>query len=211
MIPVASRRLVAGLGNPGDSYARTRHNVGFRVVERLAAMHAIDGFREECGAGVRSRGEWLICQPLTFMNRSGSSVRCLCERHGLEAGSVLVVYDDIHLPLGRLRMRAAGSAAGHRGLESAIEALQTEAVPRLRLGIGAPPPALGEAGLAEFVLADFLAEEEPIVADMVDRAARSVTIWLELGIDAAMRMANAPESPAVDAPARGLPAQALSE
>lgn len=185
--------------------------MGFRVVERVAQSHAIVGVREECGAWVGTRGDWLVCQPRTFMNRSGSAVRCLCESHGLHTNAVLVVFDDIHLPLGRLRMRAGGSAAGHRGLESIIESLQTEAVPRLRLGIGAPPagpgagtgagmgPGLGtgDAGLAEYVLADFLAEEEPLVAEMVERAAHAVTTWLESGIDAAMNLANAPDLPAV--------------
>lgn len=134
------------------------------------------------------------------MNRSGSAVRCLSESQGLEPGAVLVVYDDIHLPLGKLRMRAGGSAAGHRGLESVIESLQTEAVPRLRLGIGSPPAGLGEAGLAQYVLADFLAEEEPAVAAMVERAARAVTAWLEAGIEPAMNLANAPDPPAADLP-----------
>ena len=92
-------------------------------------------------------------------------------------------------------MRAGGSAAGHRGLESAIESLRTEEIPRLRLGIGAPPPGLSQAGLAEYVLAAFLPEEEPIVADMVERAAGAVSEWLTAGIDAAMNLANAPDLP----------------
>ena len=166
----------------------------------MVALHSFGDFREDCGAWVHSRDERLVCQPRTFMNRSGSAVRCLCERYGIEPGAVLMVYDDIHLPLGRLRMRAGGSAAGHRGLESTIEALQTEAIPRLRLGIGSPPPALGESGLAEYVLADFLAEEEPVVGEMVERAARAVSEWFEAGIDAAMRLANAPDTPAAEAP-----------
>ena len=136
------------------------------------------------------------------MNRSGSAVRCLCESQGLEPGAVLLVYDDVHLPLGKLRMRAGGSAAGHRGLESVIESLQTEAVPRLRLGVGAPPEGLGERGLAEYVLAEFLAEEEPVVAEMVERAARASTAWLESGVEVAMNLANAPEPRPPDLPAR---------
>lgn len=149
---------------------------------------------------VGSRADWLFCQPRTYMNRSGSAVRCLCERHGLAPGELLLVYDDVHLPLGKLRMRAGGSAAGHRGLESVIESLQTEAVPRLRLGVGAPPEGLGERGLAEYVLAEFLAEELPAVAEMVERAARAATAWLESGIGVAMNLANAPEPPAADLP-----------
>ena len=134
------------------------------------------------------------------MNRSGSAVRCLCERHGLAPGDVLVVYDDVHLPLGEAPDARRGSAAGHRGLESVIENLQTEEVPRLRLGVGAPPEGLGERGLADYVLAEFLAEEVPAVAEMVERAARAATAWLEAGIGVAMNLANAPEPPAADLP-----------
>jgi PTH1 family peptidyl-tRNA hydrolase len=149
---------------------------------------------------VGSLGDWLFCQPRTYMNRSGSAVRCLCESLDLAPGAVLVVYDDVHLPLGKLRLRAGGSAAGHRGLESIIESLQTEAVPRLRLGVGAPPQGLGERGLADFVLAEFLADEEPAVTAMVERASRAATAWLAEGIAAAMNLANAPEPPAPDLP-----------
>jgi len=167
-------------------------------------MHALSELREECGAWVRSGGDWLACQPQTYMNRSGSAVRCLCESHGLEPAAVLVIYDDIHLPLGRLRLRAGGSAAGHRGLESIIEALQTEAIPRLRLGIGAPPPGLlsgmGDSGLSEYVLSAFLAEETAVAKEMVTRAARAVTEWLRSGIEAAMNLANAPDLPVADLP-----------
>ena len=198
-----------GLGNPGESYRRTRHNVGFRVVARVAEQRAIFALRDECGSRVGAHGDWLLCQPQTFMNRSGSAVRCLCESHGIETPAVLLVYDDIHLPLGRLRMRAGGSAAGHRGLESAIESMQTEAIPRLRLGIGAPPPGLGDEGLAEYVLSEFLAEEAPVVAEMVERAARAVNEWLTSGIDSAMNFANAPEMPV--SPMGDLPDGAKSE
>jgi len=170
--------------------------VGFLVVDRLAQLHGLPGFREECGSRLRSQGDWLTCQPQTYMNRSGSAVRCLCERHGLEPASVLVVYDDVHLPLGRLRLRPGGSAAGHRGLESIIEALQTEAIPRLRLGVGAPPPGLGESGLSEYVLSPFAAEQAASADLMIARAAGAVTEWLRSGIDAAMNLANAPDLPA---------------
>ena len=154
--------------------------------------------RAECGAWVRQQDDWLACQPQTYMNRSGSAVHCLCESHGLESPAVLVVYDDIHLPLGRLRLRAGGSAAGHRGLASIIEALQTEAVPRLRLGIGGPPAGLGpvgESGLSEYVLSAFFPEETAIVDEMIGRSAQAVIAWLRFGIDSAMNLANAPDLP----------------
>ena len=134
------------------------------------------------------------------MNRSGSALRCLSESYGLEPSATLLVYDDLHLPIGRLRMRAGGSPAGHRGVESAIESMQTEALPRLRLGIGAPPIAESEAGLADYVLGEFLKEEVPRVEAMIERAAEAVTVWLRDGIDAAMRFANAPAPLAADLP-----------
>ncbi len=169
---------------------------------------ALADAREECGARVRSRGDWLACQPLTYMNRSGSAVRCLGEGYALEAEGVLVVYDDIHLPLGRLRLRAGGSAAGHRGLESVIGALQTEAIPRLRLGVGTAPPELrqaaGEPGLTTYVLSPFPAEEAAAAEAMIVRAAAAAAVWMETGLEAAMNLANAPERPAPDLPGGSL-------
>ncbi|MEO8275990.1 MAG: aminoacyl-tRNA hydrolase [Thermoanaerobaculia bacterium] len=205
---------MVGLGNPGDAYLATRHNVGFRVVERFVAerfrsagsagsAHSEVGrsaIREACGSRFIAQDDWVACQPQTYMNRSGNAVRCFCERHGLSPESVLVIFDDIHLPLGKIRLRSGGSAAGHRGLESVIESLQTEAIPRLRLGVGAPPPAMGEAGLAEYVLAPFLAEELAPLEEMIGRAARAVGVWLDRGMDAAMNAANSTAPSSSDLP-----------
>ncbi|MBV8200478.1 MAG: aminoacyl-tRNA hydrolase, partial [Acidobacteria bacterium] len=149
-------RLILGLGNPGEQYRSTRHNVGFRVVEELARRFWARLDRLECNA-LTARAEVmaaaladgaagspdgplavLLAQPQTYMNRSGFAARCLFELHGLAPPAVLVVYDEVNLPFGRLRLRRSGSPAGHRGIESILENLRTDEVPRLRIGIGAP-------------------------------------------------------------------------
>jgi PTH1 family peptidyl-tRNA hydrolase len=129
------------------------------------------------------------------MNRSGAAVRCLLERYSLHPERALVLYDEVHLPLGRIRLRPSGSPAGHRGMESIVEALGTEEVPRMRLGVGPVPPDLGEEGLAGFVLAPFLAEEGPEVDRLLERATAAGRAWIELGIEAAMGRVNAPDLP----------------
>jgi peptidyl-tRNA hydrolase, PTH1 family len=189
--------LILGLGNPGEEYRDTRHNVGFRVVDELARRWGVSLDRLECnsrtgrlGAPGDGPGEVLLVQPQTYMNRSGYAARCFAERLQLEPSALLVVYDEVNLPLGRLRLRRSGSPAGHRGLESVIENLRTAEVPRLRLGIGAPdgPPA-GE-DLPAFVLSPFLAGERETVEEMVRRAADAAETWLREGADAAMQRFN---------------------
>lgn len=125
------------------------------------------------------------------MNRSGWSLRCLSERHELEPTSILVIYDEVALPLGRLRARARGSAGGHRGMESVLENLRTEEVPRLRLGIGAEEGSEPPPDLAEFVLAPFGAAEGAAIEALVARAADAAEAWLAEGIEAVMNRFNA--------------------
>jgi PTH1 family peptidyl-tRNA hydrolase len=190
-------RLVLGLGNPGERYAATRHNIGFLVVERLARRLGTSFGSETCGSrlavGQPSRGPVFLAQPQGFMNRSGYAARCFVEAHQLPLANVLVVYDDLHLPLGRLRLRAGGSPGGHRGLESVIEQLTSDRVPRLRLGIGAGSadgrPLQGEA-LVEFVLGTFEARELPVVELMLERAVEACLRWLTGPIEAAMSAVN---------------------
>jgi PTH1 family peptidyl-tRNA hydrolase len=134
------------------------------------------------------------------MNRSGAAVRCLVERHEIPPERLLVVYDDVALPLGRMRLRPGGGPGGHRGMESIVEALGTAAVPRLRLGVGPVPDGLPEDGLAAFVLAPFAADERPAAEAMLARAAESVRIWAAAGLDAAMNRTNAPELPGIEPP-----------
>lgn len=185
-------RLVVGLGNPGDQYAETRHNLGFRVVEELARRLGRSLDRHECNSRVAPGSPDLpvLARPQTYMNRSGWAVRCLVERHGFEPADILVVYDEVHLPLGRLRLRPGGSPGGHRGLESVVENLRTDRVPRLRVGCagdGVPEP--GEA-LSEYVLAPFDDAERQEAQQAVERAADACEAWWTEGIEAAMNRFN---------------------
>jgi PTH1 family peptidyl-tRNA hydrolase len=186
-------RLILGLGNPGESYAETRHNVGFRVVAELARRWRAALDRLECNSLVgrdERHGGVVLAQPQTYMNRSGYAARCFVEHLSLEPAALLVVYDELHLPLGKLRLRPAGSPAGHRGMESIIENLRTTEVPRLRLGIGgsASPPAGSD--LADFVLAPFAAGEREAAEALVQRAADACEVWLAEGTQPAMARFN---------------------
>ena len=183
------RRLVLGLGNPGERYRGTRHNLGFRVVRELAGRLNLRVDRVECNALVGATDDLLLAMPQTYMNRSGYAARCLVERHEIEAENLLVVYDDVELPLGRLRLRKGGGPGGHRGMESVIHNLKTEQVPRLRLGIR-PEGASGPDDLVEFVLEPFQADERPAVAALIERAAEACRAWLELDIETVMNRFN---------------------
>jgi PTH1 family peptidyl-tRNA hydrolase len=197
-------KLIVGLGNPGDRYRHTRHNVGFHVVEEIARRHSWMLEEELCNCRVAHDDRLMLAQPQTYMNRSGYAVRCLAETRGFTPPDVLVVYDEVHLPLGRLRLRRKGSPGGHRGLESIVENLRSSEVPRLRLGIGPQEPAGAAAGaqdddgetaateldLVDFVLGEFEQWEQEPVRDMVQRAADACELWLADGVDAAMNRFN---------------------
>ncbi|HEX6199334.1 MAG TPA: aminoacyl-tRNA hydrolase [Thermoanaerobaculia bacterium] len=184
-------RAVVGLGNPGERYRETRHNLGFRVVETLARRLDVALEGTECNSVTGRRGDGpLLVLPQTYMNRSGYAVRCLAERHGLEPGDVLVVYDEVALPLGRLRVRPGGSPGGHRGMESVVENLRTDRVPRLRLGCGGEEGPPSAEDLVDYVLSPFRAEEREAAGEMVERAADACRAWLEEGIEAAMNRYN---------------------
>src|SRR5436305_10240709 len=191
-------RLILGLGNPGEEYRDTRHNVGFRVVEELARRWQLVLDRLECNAlaartecGDGAEGDVLLAKPQTYMNRSGHAAHCFVERYELDPANVLVIYDEVNLPLGKLRLRRAGSPAGHRGLESILESLRTAEVPRLRLGV-APPGETRPPGedLADFVLSPFDPEEREEAEAMIRRAADAVEVWLREGAEAAMMKFN---------------------
>jgi peptidyl-tRNA hydrolase, PTH1 family len=190
--------LILGLGNPGEEYRDTRHNVGFRVIEELARRWQVSVDRLECNSlagrlvrGDGDGGDVVLAKPQTYMNRSGYAARCFAERYGLEPSALLVVYDEVNLPLGKLRLRRSGSPAGHRGLESVIENLRTAEVPRLRLGVapadGRPP---GGEDLVDFVLTPFAPDEVEAAASMVLRAADACETWLREGVEAAMNRHN---------------------
>ncbi len=184
--------LIVGLGNPGTKYAHTRHNVGFDVVEVLSQKTGITAWRDRCKASVAEglyKGEKLVlARPQTFMNLSGVSVLALAQWFKAEPSQVLVVYDDIDLPLGKLRLRASGSAGTHNGMRSIIEEYRRQDFPRLRVGIG-PKPENFE--LADFVLSHYAGEaERKVQFDAFLRAADAALVWAEQGVEAGMRAAN---------------------
>jgi PTH1 family peptidyl-tRNA hydrolase len=203
-----SPKLIVGLGNPGDRYRQTRHNVGFHVVDELARRRAWTLAGTVCNCRLASDDRLMLAQPQTYMNRSGYAVRCLSETRGFEPPDVLVVYDEVHLPLGRLRMRRKGSPGGHRGLESIVANLRSSEVPRLRLGIGPREPSAGdsegppvaaadeeggdapELDLVDFVLGEFELDEQELVRDMVQSAADACELWLAEGVEVAMNRFN---------------------
>lgn len=186
-------RLVVGLGNPGDRYRGTRHNVGFEVVEELARRSACSfRFEPRWNAEVAECGGRLLMKPSTFMNLSGEAAGSYARYFKLAPVEVLVVLDDSALELGDLRIRSSGSAGGHNGLESILVHFGTEAVPRLRVGIGAPPPQIP---LDEYVLGKFLAEERVSAENAIMRAADAVEFANAHGIDAAMNTFNQRKQP----------------
>ncbi len=179
-------RLIVGLGNPGREYRDTRHNVGFMIADRLAARERA-AFRTEktWQAEVARAGDLLLCKPLTYMNLSGQAVRPLAQFYKLDPTQMLIVLDDMALPLGKLRLRPDGSAGGHNGLKSIIEHFGTQAVPRLRIGIGA---AEGEA--TGHVLGRFTLEENAALAQSLDHAVEAVDCLRTRGLEAAMNTFN---------------------
>jgi len=196
----SSRRLVFGLGNPGPKYHGTRHNVGWRVIETLVARWKAEpvwpgpiyrGWRAR-----RKGGEVDLAVPLTFMNLSGGALAAWIGRHGLDRGGLLVVSDDVYLPLEMLRFRPGGSSGGHRGLESLEVALAGDDWARLRLGVGAAPrnryaAAAEDAGaLKQHVLETFGPDETDRAEAMITRAADAVECWLDEGLAAAMNRYN---------------------
>lgn len=184
------RKLILGLGNPGERYAASRHNLGFRLVEEVARRRGVTVAGEECNARVGGDPEVLLAMPQTFMNRSGYAARCLLERHGFSPGDVLVAYDDVHLPRERLRLRRSGSPGGHRGMESIVASLRTEEVARLRMGVADAEGEPDGDALVDYVLAPFAPEEGEAVATMVQRAADACEVWLAEGVEAAMNRYN---------------------
>ncbi|MDX1631269.1 MAG: aminoacyl-tRNA hydrolase [Thermoanaerobaculia bacterium] len=184
------RRLILGLGNPGSEYRETRHNVGFLVVDEIARRLGAPLEPGDCRCRVGRCGDLMLAEPETFMNRSGYAASCLREVHGIEPGEMLVVYDDIDLPLGTLRLRPGGSPGGHRGMESVVENLRTDSIPRLRLGIREGETAPKGGALVDFVLSPFPEGLRDEVEQMVERGADACEAWIDEGIDRAMNRFN---------------------
>ena len=187
-------KLIAALGNPGRIYDGTRHNLGFVVADTLAARHRLEW--EAAPRGIealiaRWRGaDVVVAKPLTFMNLSGQAVRGLLQFYKIDPADMLVVVDDVNLELGRLRTRAAGSAGGHNGLKSIIEALGSDEFARLRVGVGRGD---AQRDLADHVLAKFDPAERPVVEESVARAADAAETFIMEGIGPVMNRFNRKE------------------
>ena len=180
-------RLVVGLGNPGSEYEQTRHNVGFRLVDRLAGEAGFF-WKDFKGLGVAAKwGEVWIAKPMTFMNESGQFVRAFADYHHLRVPEILAVYDEIALPLGKIRLRKKGSAGGQKGMLSVIRHLGTEDIARLRIGIGPQPEKIDSA---DFVLRRFRPAEEADLEKGISDAENAVRAVLEDGVEAAMNRFN---------------------
>jgi len=190
---MAIDHVIVGLGNPGPRYERTRHNAGFLLVGELGAAHGITLGQERHGALV---GDGRICArrcllalPQTFMNRSGEPVRRLLSFYDLDAAALVVVHDDLDLPLGRLRLRRGGGAGGHRGIASIIEHLGTPDFIRLKIGVGRPPHGVP---VERYVLQEFAVAERDLLRESLARGAAALETCLARGLDAAMNACNQP-------------------
>ncbi len=180
---------VVGLGNPGPRYEGTRHNLGFDVLRELARRHGAEFEGGLCNCQWARTPEHVLVAPQTYVNRSGFAVRCVLESYGLAREQLLVVYDEIHLPLGRMRLRPKGGPGGHRGMESIVEGLQGEDIARLRIGV-APETGLPGGDLADFVLGEFAAEEQHLVDAVIGAAADACEHWQRHGVEETMQRYN---------------------
>lgn len=192
-MPSDGLRLVLGLGNPGPRYAATRHNIGFRVVDRLAEEFGIDLGREKfgaaCGRGRIQGVEVVLAKPLEFMNRSGPPARRLVDFYRIEGPeAVVVVHDDIDLEFGRLQIKAKGGHGGHNGVRSLIEAFGHGDFVRVRVGIGREH--LGNRPVADYVLEPFSTEEREALPGVIERAKDAVTTILSKGVQSGMNQFN---------------------
>uniref|UniRef100_A0A7C2NYX5 Peptidyl-tRNA hydrolase n=1 Tax=Schlesneria paludicola TaxID=360056 RepID=A0A7C2NYX5_9PLAN len=191
-------KIVVGLGNPGDKYTGTRHNLGFDVLDELARRWQADKprrrFEAEVIETVYASDKVVLAAPQTYMNLSGRSVGQLVKFYQLPVTDLLVICDDLNLRLGQVRLRAAGSAGGQKGLLNILQVLGTDAVPRLRMGIDRPPPG---QDATNYVLGRFAKSEQGPVEEMVRRGADAVELWIAKGTEAAMNAVNAfvPEGP----------------
>ncbi|MCK5826918.1 aminoacyl-tRNA hydrolase [Candidatus Bipolaricaulota bacterium] len=181
-------KAVFGLGNPGLPYALTRHNIGFEVVDLYREIHRTrKKGRIEGSALVYSMGDLLLVKPMTYMNESGSAVRAVLEKHRLEPHDAMIMYDDLDLVLGRIRILAAGGAGSHKGMKSVIQSLGTEDIPRLRIGIEGENR---EQSGRDFVLDRFTKSEWSQVLPAVRNAVEAIDVFCDRGIDEAMTRFN---------------------
>jgi PTH1 family peptidyl-tRNA hydrolase len=189
---MSDRYLIVGLGNPGREYEDTRHNIGFRCVDALAKAHGLTYDAKKKSKAKTAEGpiagkRALIAKPQAFMNLSGASVQGLAAFYQIPPERIIVLFDDLDLTPGTLRIRQKGGSGGHRGLTDIIQRLGTQDFPRIRVGIGRPP---GKMDPAAFVLQRFSADELPLIEQVVDRAIKAIETWIAEGIDASMNRYN---------------------
>ena len=183
--------VIVGLGNPGSEYAGTRHNAGFWCIDALADKHAVTMERRHrsaiIGEGNIETYPVVLVKPRTYVNRSGATISYLKARYALPTDKFLIICDDINLPPGKLRLRRKGSAGGHNGIKSVIEAAGSQDFPRLRIGVGRPPEGTGQI---EHVIGPMDTKDREVVDEVVERAAEAVACLLSEGMDEAMSRFN---------------------
>ncbi len=188
---MAEVALIVGLGNPGKAYERTRHNIGFAAVEQLAQKHGLvfkkqSKFKGALAAGKIGEDPVILLMPLTFMNLSGEAVALVMHYFQVNLSRLLILTDDVDLPLGQLRIKINSGPGSHNGLKSVEHCLQTNRYPRLRIGVGDRI----EGDLADHVLSKFSEEEEKLIPEVLEKTVQAIEIWLDKGLTSAMNMAN---------------------
>ncbi len=184
--------IIAGLGNPGERYDATRHNAGFWAVDELARRRGVKIKKIKFHGVYAVDGNLLLLKPQTFMNLSGQAVRDAAVFYNLPPEKVIIIHDDAALPPGKLRLRAGGSDGGHNGLKDILYHLQSDRFPRVKIGVGPPPP---EVPLADWVIGPVPKSDRKALEDAIPRAADAAECILSEGIEAAMNLFNAPDKP----------------
>ncbi|MEA3442891.1 MAG: aminoacyl-tRNA hydrolase [Chloroflexota bacterium] len=190
-------KIIVGLGNPGRDYAHNRHNVGFLCLNYFARIHSIKFERRECqaktGIGEVANERVLLAKPRTFVNFSGKAVESLVRKYDIAISDLLVIYDDLDLPLGKMRIRQSGSSGGHKGMKSIISNLGSGDFPRIRIGIGRPQvkeQSNKEDIIVNYVLSSFTSKEKDAIKPAIARIAEGIDCFLAQGIEAAMSKFN---------------------
>jgi len=192
-------KLIVGLGNPGRIYAQNRHNIGYRCINHLAKLYSIDIKRRQChsqvGSGKIANVKVVLAKPVTFVNQSGEAVGCLVRSYDVPPNDLIVIHDDLDLPLGKLRLRPDGSAGGHKGINSIISVLDSEDFPRIKVGIGRPTKEDGTAitnedAIVNYVLSDLTPREDDIIKSAIAQVDKAIQSILTEGITAAMNKFN---------------------
>lgn len=190
-------KLIIGLGNPGRTYASNRHNIGFICLNHFTRTQGIrfdkKQGRARIGSGEVAGSKVVLARPQTYMNRSGQSVSRLVEKFDINLNDLIIIHDDLDLPLGKIRIRQGGGSGGHKGVDSIISCLGSQAFSRLRVGIGRPATAfaeIGEADIMAYVLSDFTPEEKQVVTQVIPRVSEAILCLLTEGLAAAMNRYN---------------------